>query len=55
MRGSEHAEGEPVDADASLQEALGAMLAQGRDRLPVHERGAPVGAIVLADLVVRGA
>lgn len=53
MRGGEQAEGEPVDAAASLQDALGAMLAQGRDRLPVREGGEHVGAIVLADLVSR--
>jgi len=53
MRGGEHAEGEPVDAAASLQDALGAMLAQGRDRLPVRDGIEHVGAIVLADLVLR--
>jgi len=53
MRGGEHAEGEPVDAAASLQDALGAMLAQGRDRLPVRDGVEHVGAIVLADLVLR--
>lgn len=53
MRGGERAEGEPVDAAASLQDALGAMLAQGRDRLPVREGGEHVGTIVLADLVLR--
>ena len=55
MRRGERADGEPVDAGATLQEALGAMLAQGRDRLPVHDRGEAVGAIVLVDLVARGA
>ena len=53
MRRGELADGEPVDASASLQDALGAMLTQGRDRLPVHEHGNNVGAIVLADLVRR--
>ncbi|HXP00662.1 MAG TPA: ABC transporter ATP-binding protein [Luteibacter sp.] len=53
MRGGERADGEAVEAGASLQEALGAMLAQGRDRLPVCERGETVGAIVLGDLVRR--
>jgi osmoprotectant transport system ATP-binding protein len=51
MRPGEGAEGEPVDGSASLQEALGAMLTQGRDRLPVLERGQLAGAILLADLV----
>ncbi|HEY4294036.1 ABC transporter ATP-binding protein [Luteibacter sp.] len=55
MRRGEQAEGEPVDAGTTLQEALGAMLTQGRDRLPVHEHGQAVGAIVLVDLVARGA
>jgi osmoprotectant transport system ATP-binding protein len=55
MRRGEGADGEPVDAGASLQDALGAMLAQGRDRLPVHDRGQTVGAIALVDLVARGA
>jgi osmoprotectant transport system ATP-binding protein len=55
MRRAESAAGEAVDAAASLQDALGAMLAQGRDRLPVREDGATVGAILLADLVARRA
>jgi osmoprotectant transport system ATP-binding protein len=55
MRRGESAAGEAVDAAASLQDALGAMLAQGRDRLPVREDGATVGAILLADLVARRA
>ena len=50
-RFGEQAAGEPVDASASLQDALGAMLAQGRDRLPVQEDGVHVGVIVLGDLV----
>lgn len=49
LRADEHAAGDPVAADATLQEALGAMLAQRRDRLPV-EGG---GAILLADIVAR--
>ncbi|MGF6710392.1 osmoprotectant transport system ATP-binding protein [Luteibacter sp. W1I16] len=53
MRNGERAEGEAVEAGASLQDALGAMLAQGRDRLPVCEGGEQVGAIVLTDLVAR--
>ncbi|MGE7138677.1 ABC transporter ATP-binding protein [Luteibacter sp. NPDC031894] len=55
MRRGERAEGEPVDADASLQDALGAMLTQRRDRLPVFQDGQPVGAIALVDLVARDA
>jgi osmoprotectant transport system ATP-binding protein len=51
MRKGELAEGEPVDGGASLQDALGAMLTQGRDRLPVVEGLQPAGAILLADLV----
>jgi osmoprotectant transport system ATP-binding protein len=50
-RPGEHAEGVAVDIAASLQDALAAMLAQGRDRLPVEEGGHPFGAIHLADLV----
>lgn len=49
VRRDEHAEGEPIPAQATLQEALGAMLAQRRDRLPV-EGG---GAILLTDIVAR--
>ena len=51
LRHGETAEGEAVDIAASLQEALGAMLAQGRDRLPVTEGGRAVGSIALVDLV----
>jgi osmoprotectant transport system ATP-binding protein len=51
LRAGEHAEGVAVDVAASLQDALAAMLAQGRDRLPVEEGGRAVGAIHLADLV----
>ncbi len=51
MRKGEVADGEPVDGGASLQDALGAMLTQGRDRLPVVEGLQPAGAILLADLV----
>jgi osmoprotectant transport system ATP-binding protein len=49
MRRDEQAEGEAIAADATLQEALGVMLAQRRDRLAV-EGG---GAILLADIVAR--
>ncbi|MET0617114.1 MAG: ABC transporter ATP-binding protein [Luteibacter sp.] len=51
LRAGEYAEGVAVDVAASLQDALAAMLAQGRDRLPVEEDGRAVGAIHLADLV----
>lgn len=47
------ADGEPVDAEATLQDALGAMLMQGRERLPVSEGGQPLGTIDLADMVER--
>lgn len=50
-RAGEHADGEPLDVAATLQEALAAMLAQGRDRLPVVDDGRAVGAIWLVDLV----
>jgi len=53
MRTGDHADGEPVDAADSLQDALASMLAQRRDRLPVREKGVIVGAIVLSDLVAR--
>jgi len=53
MRMGDHADGEPVDAADSLQDALASMLAQRRDRLPVRAKGAVVGAIVLGDLVAR--
>jgi osmoprotectant transport system ATP-binding protein len=51
MRKGERADGDAIDGGASLQDALGAMLNQGRDRLPVLEHGEPAGAILLADLV----
>ncbi|UPG89412.1 ABC transporter ATP-binding protein [Luteibacter aegosomaticola] len=49
MRRDEQAEGDAIPVDATLQEALGVMLAQRRDRLAV-EGG---GAILLADIVAR--
>jgi osmoprotectant transport system ATP-binding protein len=55
LRAGENADGEAVDMSASLQDALGAMLAQGRDRLPVNKAGVRVGVIVLADLVASRA
>ncbi|KAF1003990.1 MAG: Glycine betaine uptake system ATP-binding protein YehX [Luteibacter sp.] len=53
MRNEIASGGAAVDIDASLQDALGAMLAQGRDRLRVEEKGRVVGSIALADLVER--
>lgn len=53
MRGDVVGDGDPVDIDATLQDALGAMLAQGVDRLRVEEAGRGVGSIALADLVER--
>ena len=48
----EAADGEPLPSDASLRDALAAMAAQHRDRLPVVDAGGrPLGAITLADLV----
>lgn len=52
MRKGEVADGDAIDGAASLQDALGAMLMQGRDRLPVLDAGQVAGAILLADLVV---
>ncbi len=51
MRKGEVADGDAIDGGASLQDALGAMLTQGRDRLPVFDDGQLAGAILLADLV----
>jgi osmoprotectant transport system ATP-binding protein len=51
MRRGEVAGGDAIDGAASLQDALGAMLMQGRDRLPVLDAGQVAGAILLADLV----
>lgn len=49
MRRDEQAEGDAIAASATLQDALGVMLAQRRDRLAV-EGG---GAILLSDIVAR--
>ena len=49
LRAGEHADGEPIAPTATLQDALGAMLAQRRDRLAVQGGGA----ILLADIVAR--
>jgi len=52
VRHGETAEGEPLPSDASLRDALGAMIAQHAERLPVIDAsGRPLGAIALADLV----
>ena len=48
----EAADGDPLPANASLRDALAAMIARQSDRLPVVDAaGRPVGAITLADLV----
>ncbi|KJV36363.1 ABC transporter ATP-binding protein [Luteibacter yeojuensis] len=49
MRRDEAAEGDAVSPDATLQDALGVMLAERRERLPVQGGGA----ILLSDIVVR--
>lgn len=49
VRREEHAEGEPIAAHATLQDALATMLAQRRDRLAVQGGGA----ILLTDIVAR--
>ncbi|HTZ37764.1 MAG TPA: ABC transporter ATP-binding protein [Stellaceae bacterium] len=52
MRAGESAEGTPLAADATLAEALAAMVARRAARLPVADaKGRTVGAIALADLV----
>ena len=52
LRPGESAEGEPLTADASLRDALAAMMARHTDRLPVvGGDGQPLGAITLADLI----
>jgi osmoprotectant transport system ATP-binding protein len=52
LRPGEPADGEPVAADASLRDALAAMIAHRAERLPVVDGGGrPLGAIALADLV----
>ncbi|HTT78416.1 MAG TPA: ABC transporter ATP-binding protein [Stellaceae bacterium] len=52
VRPGEHADGEPLSADASLRDALAAMIARHAERLPVVDAaGRPLGAIALADLV----
>jgi len=52
MRPGEAADGEAVPADATLADALAAMIARRTDRLPVADAsGTRVGVIALADLV----
>ena len=52
MRHGETVTGEPLPNDASLRDALAAMIARRADRLPVVDAsGRPVGAITLSDLV----
>ena len=51
VRRGEAAEGEPIAADATLADALAAMIARRAERLPVADGGGVVGAITLADLV----
>jgi osmoprotectant transport system ATP-binding protein len=52
LRPGEAAEGEPLSSEASLRDALAAMTAQHKDRLPVVDAaGRALGAITLADLV----
>jgi osmoprotectant transport system ATP-binding protein len=52
MRAGDSAEGQAIAADATLADALGAMVARRVDRLPVSdESGGMVGVIALADLV----
>jgi osmoprotectant transport system ATP-binding protein len=51
VRRGESAEGEAIDADATLADALAVMIARRAERLPVTDKGAVVGALALADLV----
>ncbi len=52
MRHGEAAMGEPLPNDASLRDALAAMIARRTDRLPIADpSGRPLGAITLADLI----
>jgi osmoprotectant transport system ATP-binding protein len=51
MRRGDSPEGEPIPADATLADALAAMIARRAERLPVADGGGVVGAIALADLV----
>jgi osmoprotectant transport system ATP-binding protein len=52
MRPGESTEGEPVSPDASLRDALAAMMARHADRLPVVDGGGQrLGIITLTDLI----
>ena len=52
LRPDETAAGEPLSSEASLHEALAAMIARRTDRLPVVDAsGRPLGAITLGDVV----
>jgi osmoprotectant transport system ATP-binding protein len=52
LRHGEVSEGEPIDADLALRDALSQMIARRTDRLPVRGRdGGPAGTVALADLV----
>jgi osmoprotectant transport system ATP-binding protein len=52
LRPGEDAEGEPIAAEATLRDALAAMMARHTDRLPVADgEGRRLGAIALADLI----
>ena len=51
MRSGESADGEAISPDATLADALAAMIAQRAERLPVSDGNGNVGAITLADLV----
>lgn len=53
VRRGESAAGEPLSVDASLRDALAAMMARHTDRLPViDDNDRAVGAITLADLIL---
>jgi osmoprotectant transport system ATP-binding protein len=52
LRRDETASGDPVPQEASLRDALAAMMTRRTDRLPVADAaGRPIGVITLADLV----
>ena len=51
VRRGESAEGEAIDANATLADALAAMIARRAERLPVTDGGEVIGALALADLV----
>jgi osmoprotectant transport system ATP-binding protein len=52
LRPGEHAQGEPIPAEASLRDALAAMMTRHTDRLPIADAdGNVLGVIALSDLV----